>query len=384
MNIFKIKNRIYKYESFWREKKSQPEYDSVGKLLPYPEPGKPWQNQELFLKKLNDTHIVLRRKNKFSKYKINKECLICHEKNVTTGLFKLKNLRWEDGLYHYINVHNIKPSDEFIDYIFRYQLNPRVRTRKLAHLKGVTIQKNNITYLKIDRNQLLIIDALMKHGSSKQYIDLKSRTIYRYSEHAGLLDFDAYGLEKIIVSGRTTRVDKNDSDIYQPQTMLDMFDYEYIFHTHPATPRPGGRAKLGILYEFPSISDIFHFIDHYNKGITQGSIVVTPEGLYNIRKMESDNKKIKINEDDFYQKILKTYKTVQKEALKQYGQNFSQNTFYADIAQNKKFIDKINEILNRYHIQIDYYPRIKDKLNRWVIDTIYLPVYVTEPRFKKL
>ena len=29
---------------------------------------------------------------------------------------------------------------------------------------------------------------------------------------------------------------------------------------------------------------------------------------------------------------------------------------------------------------IDYYPRLKDKKNKWVIDTIYLPIYVIEPR----
>jgi len=106
-----------------------------------------------------------------------------------------------------------------------------------------------------------------------------------------LLDFDNNGLEKIIVSGNTNRVDTNDEDIFLPGNMIDMFDYEYIFHTHPSTHGVGGRAKYGILYEFPSMGDIFHFLDHYNEGKTQGSMIIAPEGMFVIRKHIHDDKK---------------------------------------------------------------------------------------------
>ena len=68
-----------------------------------------------------------------------------------------------------------------------------------------------------------------------------------------------------------------------PNNVEDMFNYEYIFHTHPPTPRPGGRVNVGIVYELPSIGDVLHFIDHFNDGKISGSIVITSEGIYNIR-----------------------------------------------------------------------------------------------------
>ena len=95
------------------------------------------------------------------------------------------------------------------------------------------------------------MDALLQHGSYiKRYND--NNKDFRYSEHMGLLDFNNDGLDKIIVSGKTIRVDEHDNEIYQPDNVVEALDYEYFFHTHPATPRPGGRVDEGILFEFPS------------------------------------------------------------------------------------------------------------------------------------
>ena len=135
----------------------------------------------------------------------------------------------------------------FIDMIFRHQIDPRIlRTHKSTKLKGIKIVKYNKTYLKLARNQIFILDALMKHGSYKRYVDPDNKTIFRYSEHAGILDFDNQGLERVIISGNTSLIDIDDNDIYFPNNMLDMFDYEYMFHTHPPTDGLGGRAKDGI------------------------------------------------------------------------------------------------------------------------------------------
>nr|QBK88959.1 MAG: uncharacterized protein LCMiAC02_00520 [Mimivirus LCMiAC02] len=383
MYIIKFNNKIYKYESLWRNKKNIKITDYNGTLLPWPKSNVAWQMQKLFLNKLYSAETNLRRKNKFKKYSKDKykHCLICKQKNITTGLYELHDIRWENGLYHYIKEHNIKPSDKFIDMIFRYQTNAKnIKTRKLAKIKGIKIIKQNKSYIKLDRNQILILDALMKHGSYKRYVDSKNKLFFRYSEHAGLLDFDNNGLERIIVSGNTTRVDVNDDDIFLPGDMIDMFDYEYIFHTHPATKGiAGGRAPYGILYEFPSIGDIFHFIDHYNEGDTQGSIVITSEGMYVIRKHKFDDKKIKINENKLYKDMYRTHKHVQKKAIKKYGTKFTPHEFYSNIAQNKTYIDILNNVLKKYQLFIDFYPRTLDKKNKWIIDTIYLPIYITEP-----
>ena len=284
---------------------------------------------------------------------------------------------------HYISVHNIQPSEEFVDLIFRTRFDPLVLSRTPSkRIKGVVIEKENKKYLKITRNQMFIIDALMKHGSYKHYVDKFNKNIFRYSEHAGVIDFDSIGVEKIIVSGKTTRIDKGDEDIFQPRGMVDMYDYEYIFHTHPATPKPGGRVNLGILYEFPSISDLFHFMDHYNQGTTQGSLVIAPEGLYVIKKVEDKLGKININEDDFFNKAKRIYNTVQNDAIKKYGTKFSYNEFYTKIAPDKYYINRINNVINKFDMHIEYYYRVKDKMGRWVIDTVYLPIYVVEAKSK--
>ncbi len=388
INIVK-KNKIkYKYESVWRDHKNEKVYDSNEKLFPYPKANKkPWQNKDIFLMKLADTMTHLRRKNKFKKYSKSKRCHICGKRNISTGLFTLGNIRWEDGLYHYIKEHNIRPSDEFIDIIFRYQIDPRVVSRKkIGRFKGVTVIKENKRYLKMGRNQIFIMDALMKHGSYKRYVDEKNKSVFRYSEHFGLIDFNNNGIEKITISGKTNRVDEEDASIFQPEITIDRFDYEYIFHTHPAMPKPGGRAKtfdedeIGILYEFPSVEDMFHFIDQYNYEKTQGSIIIAPEGMYIVRKHIPDGKKIRINEDKFFKQALTTHTDIQEDAIDEYGADFTDYTFYSEIAQNKEYINRLNKTLNRHQLHIDYYSRVRDRMGRWIIDTVYVPVYVIEPK----
>ena len=384
MNIIKFDKKVYKYESFWRNSKNTRTTDSSGKIFPWPKSRKKWQMEDMFIHKLKNTETDLRRKNKITKYdKDNyKNCLICGQKNIITSYYELNKIRWENGLLHYISKHNIRPSDKFIDRIFRYQIGPKIlRTKKLAKLKGVKMVKHNKMYLKLDRNQIMIMDALMRHGSQKVYVDKNNKKIFRYSEHAGILDFDNSGLERIVVSGKTNLVDDDDDDIFLPDGMLDMFDYEYIFHTHPPTYGLGGRAKYyGVLYETPSISDIFHFVEHYNKGNTQGSVVITPEGMYIIRKYKQDNKKIKTINNAGFKQISETNNKMHDHSIRKYGTNINSSTFYKKIAQDTTYINMFNKTLKKFGIYIDYYPRIKDKKNRWVIDTVYVPIYVIEPK----
>ena len=93
---------------------------------------------------------------------------------------------------------------------------------------------------------------------------------YKYKEYSGLLDFNSNKLEKLIISMDKGNIDDNDDQIFLPQNIKEMLDYEYIFHTHPPTPSIGKRIKNdNVLYEFPSIQDIIHFIEHSNYGVTQ-------------------------------------------------------------------------------------------------------------------
>lgn len=378
MNSVKIKGNMYKCESCWREKKDKITYDDKGIEYPYPEENIDWSDKINFLNRLGKIENALKIHGKYTPIKKSKDCLLCDQKNVFNGYYNLKDIIWEDALTHYINVHNIKPSEKFMDKMYNFQYDKN--KSEVLKLDGVMYKKDDLKYIKLDRNQIMIMDALMNHGGyKKKYIDPNNKSVYRYSEHAGLIDFNDTSVDKIIISGRTNRVDEEDDEIYLPKNIPDAYDYEYIFHTHPPTPKPGGRANLGILYEFPSISDIFHFIDHYNEGRTQGSIVISAEGLYNIRNLKLDEKKIKVNEDKMYKELSKTMNRSQNEAIEKYGDNFTDRKFFKEIAQNTDYINMINKCLEKYNIYIDYYPRVKDETGDWIIDTLYMPIYVVEP-----
>lgn len=388
MNTIILNKIPYKYEGLWRSNIKQNIVDANNKLLPYPTHYDDiWEDKDTFLKILLEVQHRLQNPKNFIFYKKNesyhKDCLLCDKKNITHGYYSINHIRWETGLKHYINKHNIIPSNDFIDFIYKYSNSTKTKEKIIGRINGKSIVKSDKKYLKIDRNQILIMDALMAHGGQKIYAqgeDKKRKKYnYKYSEHTGLLDFNNTGLEKIIVSGNTTRVSPDDDDIYLPKNMAEALDYEYIFHTHPPTPTAGARAEQGILYEFPSISDIFHFIDHYNEGRTQGSIVIAPEGMYIIRKKDTnDYKKIDINEDKFYKQFIDTMWKSQKDAIAKYGSNFSLNKFYSEIAQDKSYIKNLNKVLNKYRLHVDYHARIKDTEDSWVIDTIYLPVFSIE------
>jgi len=386
-NILIFRDKEYNAEMLWRDGKDDKNRDSKGELFPYPIESKTlWSEKSLFLDRMKLVMNYLDIEKKYQVYDEKKDCLICKKKDIITKRYQYSNTIWEDGIIHYIDEHNIEPSIEFRKFIYNKNTIPNEELLKRQktntsttstdnnkkHMMLERIIRNNKQYVMIDRNQLLILDALMIHGGyAKKYFD-PEKDITRYSEHAGLLDFEEDTLNKIVVSGKTNRVDTEDEEIFLPANLDEMLDYEYIFHTHPPTPKPGGRSKEGILYEFPSIGDIYHFIDHHNDGNVIGSLVITPEGLYNIRKFNNDTKEIIVDDDDLYKKYFKTFDKVQNSAVKKYGHNFTENKFYSKIAQDKTYIALLNETLNEFNIQIDYYPRKQDKDGKWHIDTLFL------------
>lgn len=370
MNIVKINNIRYKFESLWRDSKNT--IDDNNMKFPYPEQKDYWYGKNVFLHKLKYLQNSLKKNNKFTKYNETKDCLLCKETDITTGNFTLNNVKWEDGLYHYIKIHNVHPSEEFKDIIYQYKNKTYKVDTKIARINATIKKSKNIIYLKLTRNQILIMDALMVHGgNTKRYHGSDNKL--KYSEHAGLIDFNNRGVDKIIIYGNTNRINANDSDILLPVATLESLDYEYIFHTHPPTPKPGGRVKNGILYELPSIGDIFHFIKHYNDGVTQGSIIVAAEGMYIIRAKNLDVKKIVIDENKLFETIKKTYFRIQNKAIEIHTDSFTNNYFYTKIASDTSFINEINDDFSDHGIHIDYYPRILVD-GQWIIDTVYLPV----------
>ena len=251
----------------------------------------------------------------------------------------------------------------------------------MSIILGRLIKKSNKKkYIKIKRNQLLLLDALLYDGGlNKKYID-RSNNI-RYSEHSGNLGLNESSIDRIIVSARTIREDIDDTEILLPNDLSDSYSYKYFFHTHPPTPYPGGRAIQGIIYEFPSISDIFHFIDHYNMGNTIGSIVVAPEGYYIIYPSNFSIKKINYDieiEEEIYNIMNEESNIIQDIAIKKYDVKFTEDFYYNTIAMDTTYLNLFNKMINKYlnnQIKIIIKHRTKDILtNKWILKHLYLPI----------
>lgn len=378
MNEVIIDGTIYKMICMFRKNKYDKSKDAKGESFPLAKEGKAeWTSQKQLVERLKEIEAYLEKKHKtitiLNRATECQNCQLCDDKCVGTKKYNIGNYVWENSLSHYIEKHNIRPPEQFIDKLFSYTVQQQ---EPLKLFGRIARSARTSTYMKLDRNQIMILDALMKHGGyTKKYIDAKKKKLFRYSEHAGFLDIDNKKVDKIIVSGSTVRVDREDEEIYLPGNIPEAFDYEYIFHTHPPTPKPGGRAIDGILYEFPSTSDMLHFIDHFNDGKTIGSLVMTAEGLYNIRKLEKNGRKIIIDEDKFYEEVKRTLRDIQGRALEKYGVKFNNYEFHSKISQDTSFVDHLNDHLKKYELKIDFYPRIKDMKGSWVVDTVYLPVF---------
>jgi hypothetical protein len=282
--------------------------------------------------------------------------------------YKLKNLSFTELNIHELIYHNC------IDYELYEQIINYV------------IENDIVYYNSFNTNELNVMDSLYEEGSKKIYIE-KTKNIFeskrnKYSEHYGLLYFNGNKLDKVVVLLKS-RVEKDDNSIYMPQNSLEALEVSYIFHTHPKTPYLGSRMSISILYEFPSMHDIIHFIDHHNRGVLLGSIVIAPEGIYNIRKNIFNRDKIKIDYDLFLSEMEDVYIECFQDSMEEYSDlkqeekingyyKIDDDIFYKEVATNINFIKKINNSLLKYDITIDFYNRIflNDK---WIFPTIYLP-----------
>jgi hypothetical protein len=252
------------------------------------------------------------------------------------------------------------------------------KKRYIVKFNSKNITKMKARYIKVSQNQLQILDALLYDGGNKKYLD--SNNNLRYSEHSGLFDFEKTKLERIVISGKTNREDSDDVDILLPQNMEDSFDYEYMFHTHPPTPYPGARAISGILYEFPSISDLYHFSYHYNEGNIQGSMIIAPEGIYIIR-MKNSIKYIDYPSNKIAKKLEKLNLDIQDKAIEKYGTDFSnhrQKIYYETVCQDLTYIKMFNKIVKKYfnsNMSIFYKPREYDRgTGKWIIKNLSIKI----------
>jgi hypothetical protein len=272
-------------------------------------------------------------------------------------------------------------SYQYHQFIYHSKINPIL----YENLCKLNIDNINYSFSLLHSNNINIIDGIYEEGSYNIFIN-KNKNLFNtdkfnFSEHSGFIIFNADIVDKVVVLNNY-RTDKEDPTIFLPRNNIEALSVHYIFHTHPKTPELFSRfINDNILYEFPSLNDIYHFIDHHNRGILNGSLVITPEGIYNIRKKTFNEKKIIIDEDIFDNLMNDVFLDCYKKSYdKYYKIKFNENNFYKHIATNLEFLKNINSVLEKFDITIDYICRVKSKKinndykSKWIIPNFYLPI----------
>lgn len=242
--------------------------------------------------------------------------------------------------------------DNYIDKVFDVLILQDGRI--LNHLPGIAIDKK-IKWIEFTYNQLLLIDSGYQNGSIKQFKCIHDNDeLLCYSEISGRLVLKNDVIDKIIINAHHENYDPQDPEIILPLNDLSFAESEYIFHTHPQPSKK--RRKGGIVYEFPSGSDLFHFSKFYRPGSkTIGSFLITPEGLYLMRPRIYGEAINMITTD--IKTIDMELLEIESLAFEKYG-DFDSDTFYQEIIHDYQFIDILNKIIKPLNLRIDYFPRI--------------------------
>lgn len=277
------------------------------------------------------------------------------------GFYVLGNIRWSDSLMSKIQKCKY-PSKYFVKVIMATQIVsdyicnvPMILPKKLIP---------RFTYVTLTNHALHAIDALWSQGSAPRY-EYQNR--YIYSEHSGVLSVDDKRIDKVITLTNSTRIDPNDDGIYLPNNNDEFNDYYYMFHTHPNT----NRLDEGIIYEFPSASDIYNFVTYYDTGKTQASVIVCPEGMYVIRPLKYIDKYDL--SDNHYFEINSMINRLEQKAAKLLKRVKDKNTFHKYVSQNTSAIQAYNNFVAKFNLYVEYYPRVYVN-GEWVLRTVYLPL----------
>ncbi len=106
-------------EGFWRSTKEENSsgMDTVSSTLPtgFPFPlanEQPWEGQAEFLVKLSQAEA----KAKKTRYRGLSSCRLCKKMNGCVE-YTLEDWTWPGGFRHYIEVHNVRPTEVFLQFI---------------------------------------------------------------------------------------------------------------------------------------------------------------------------------------------------------------------------------------------------------------------------
>ena len=242
------------------------------------------------------------------------------------------------------------------------------------------VRVGNKMIIKLSYKHLSILDNLMYLGAKKIF-GIKNE---QYIEHAGMLDINNNGkVDKIVINTHRNFNAEDDKEILFNYDLPDIQENELIFHTHPPTGGVYGRLNDDIIYDPPSPEDIVHFMENYNEGLVQNSIVVAIEGYYVIKCKSFGLNEIKIEDGEYfltkYQKLLNK---LQEEGLVEHKVKSkifekSKEYFFKNVDDN--LLKNINKFLDNYNIEIEFKKRIfNKKIKKYVVDKLYLEIIPVE------
>lgn len=305
---------------------------------------------KLFLNKLIKIEKALEKKNKSTSRIVNPK-------------YELGPFTWDSNIYT-----ETMPDENFI----RFVNNTMVKNN---HIINPPIKTSKLTYIDLPSNKTMILDAMMHQGSKPAY---QYKNKFLYSEHSGVITLENGFVDKIIISTNNNRIDPSDETIFLPTNSNLLAEHPYIFHTHPNTNTYAGRLSEGIIYEFPSANDIYNFIKYYNEGLALSSIIIAPEGAYNIRPISATNNLI-LNANLFYylRKFINKLELSAIKSLLKSKKNLdltNPDIFHRYVSSNYRYINLYNKLIAPANIFIEYYPRVKIN-SEWVIPNIHLQYY---------
>lgn len=286
-------------------------------------------------------------------------------------------ITWSES-FHPATPHRIKSEDkQALPEISRFALDC---IRSLVILRGIPLNPppfvddpDRMSRIQFPHNQLVILEALYRSGGEAQY-DNDKKDQMLYSEHSGALDIRRDKIAQVLVFATPGRVDTSDATIIMPANVSEMKQYPYLFHTHPNTTGDHmARYREGVPYELPSPGDLHHFSHYASRGTCQGSVIVSPEGMYVMRKA---NWCIPVDMAGLTQKNLAgIVGSIQKEEMVRLKKIESKlvdlDAFHRYVSGDPRAINKLNVVLNDANIFVDYYPRIR-RGSTWALPEIKL------------
>ena len=276
---------------------------------------------------------------------------------------------------------NSKVSKKFKEFIKKQNIDNLDSSKQFTLVfNNNEVSVGNKKIIRLSYKHLSILDNLMYLGAKKIF-GAKNE---QYIEHAGMLDINNQGkVDKIVINTHRNFNAEDDKEILFNYDLPDIQENEMIFHTHPPTGGVYGRLKDEIIYDPPSPEDILHFMENYNEGVVQNSLVVAIEGYYVIKCKKIGLNEIRIEDVEYflsrYNKLLDRLQDKALDDHKVHSKKFekSKDYFFSEVDEN--YLENMNRFLDNYNIEIEFKKRkYNKKIKKFIVQTLYLEIIPIE------